>query len=106
MSATQSYDRAAERRLSKQLADSDVDSKDVHPGGSPAGERFRHLVRPSQRSSALRNAVQRTGNFNYLIRFGNTNQWKAVMGGKPYSGTLNQVIDQVAHLIIHYIDEA
>ena len=104
MPATQSYDRAAERRLAKQLAAADVDASDVPPGGSPAGDRFRRLVSPHKRIRVLRNAIHRTGRINYLVRFGQTDQWKAVIGGQPYGGTFNQVLDQIAHLVIHHVE--
>lgn len=101
--AVDRYDRAAERSISKQLADSPLDGEDVPPGGSSAGDAFRSLVVAHERSSVLRNAIYKTGRHNYLVRFGTTNQWKAVIEGNIYSGTFNQVVDQIAHMIIHHV---
>lgn len=98
-----SYDRRAERLLAKQLADSSVGDEDVSPGGSPAGNSFRDLVSPFKRIQVLRNAIQRLGSTNYLLQFRGTEQWKAVIGGKTYAGTFNEVLDQVAHLVLHHV---
>ena len=35
-----------------------------------------------------------TGRISYLV-FGQTDQWKAVIGGQQHGGTFNQVIDQM-----------
>ncbi len=98
-----SYDRRSERLLAKQLVDNSVGDEDLSPSGSPAGNRFRSLVSPFERIRVLRSAIHRLGSINYLLQLRGTEQWKAVIGGRTYAGSFNEVIDQVAHLILHHV---
>ena len=105
-------DRAELRRLARQLAPAAVPVEDLlasevptdrDPGLRSAVAQFNEAVSPLRRVRVLREAIQRSGSLNYMVRHGKGGSYHVHHRGHDYYGNFQEVARQVLPFVLHLI---
>ena len=101
-----SYDRQAARAIEKALAARD--NADVSAGVSPSRVPSHGLaidaVKPLQRFKTLQSMIHRIP-ASYVHRIPNTDQYKASIGGRAYTGSFRELCWQLDHLLQDFLND-
>ena len=105
-------DRAELRRIARQLAPAGVPVEDLLAGEVPADPdqdlrsplaQFNSSVPPIRRVRALRDAINRSGTLNYMVRHGKGGSYHVHHRGRDYYGNFQEVARQVLPYVLHLI---